>query len=314
MAWSWISWLVACTGTDVPINDTAPPPGTEWDHCPSETEWVGEDTWEGELIATNGALYCEYPLQHQEMTDALTNRSQLRIVPGSYPIPLTGEDQDFYLPICLLDETGPLPGTVQGTATGNEVTDMTGEQVYWTTATQGREDGSGELTLLMETPVGETSLRIDGQGAFQQGLSLQSCVGETCYDADDSVYAPCSFAPTTCDRFTLADGNELALDQYHWVGMVGSGFGAVTEARGLLDGTAFAITDYWQLVMTFGHHAFDRDALLFFDAPIGEACGLWVDEVTANSAIWTVDCSGAPLQQLDILEQVHEYQEGPCPS
>ncbi len=65
--------------------------------------------------------------------------------------------------------------------------------------------------------------------------------------------------------------------------------------------------------MTYGHHAFTRAATVFFDSPIGEACGLHVDEVTGNSNVWTTDCEGNLLEQLTLVDEVHEYKNGPCP-
>ena len=64
--------------------------------------------------------------------------------------------------------------------------------------------------------------------------------------------------------------------------------------------------------MSYGHHAFTRAAMLFFDTPIEEACGLMIDEVTGNGEVWTVDCDGEPLEQLVITDEEHPYQSGPC--
>ena len=93
---------------------------------------------------------------------------------------------------------------------------------------------------------------------------------------------------------------------------MGMGFAKITEARGTLNGSDFSISSHSQLFMSYGHHAFTRSALVFFDEPIGEACGLYVDEVTSNSGVWTVDCDGTPIAQLTVTEEVHEYQQGPC--
>ena len=97
-------------------------------------------------------------------------------------------------------------------------------------------------------------------------------------------------------------------------GLAGGGFAAITKARGQLYGTAFSITDKAQLFMTFGHHAFDRYAVIFFDEPIGEACGLRIDPVTEGwgDGIWTTNCDGQPLQELTVLEEAHDYHQGPC--
>jgi hypothetical protein len=52
--------------------------------------------------------------------------------------------------------------------------------------------------------------------------------------------------------------------------------------------------------------------MVFFDAPIGEACGLFVDEVVDDSHVWTVDCEGALLNELTVTQQQH-YLPGACP-
>ena len=55
--------------------------------------------------------------------------------------------------------------------------------------------------------------------------------------------------------------------------------------------------------------------IIFFDEPIGAACGLRIDPVTEChecSPVWTTDCDGQPLQALTVLDEVHEYRQGPC--
>jgi hypothetical protein len=244
---------------------------------------------------------------------AATKRDWLKVVAGSYPIATGGNELDFYLPVCLRDDEGPLVGTVPGTANFFQGDGMSGLGEWHMNAVQHFSEQSAYLRLNMRVLLDGKEVLIDGSGGYNQGMFFIRSDDE---GNPRSLFAQCEFEPTTCDRFSLDDGDSLALDQYHWIGVAGGGFATITEARGRLYGTDFTITNVSQLFMTYGHHAFDRYAVIFFDEPIGEACGLRIDPVTSSSIgspIWTADCDGQPLQALTVLDAVHEYQEGPCP-
>ena len=310
-----IGFAVICQGCEETPIEYGPKPGPEWDHCPSAESYVGDTSWKRELIVTNAAEFCEYPAQSQPLEQALTLNKRLRVVAGTYPLPAEGEELPFSLPVCLLDGTGPLPGVAEGSVQAGE-NDFGGGVEWWVNAELPRSEGAGKVIVSLRSGAEEESVTVDGTGLYGWGLNFSLCDTDACAFERLSHFATCHLEPTTCDRFTFADGDELALDQYHWVGQVGAGFAAITEARGSYAGTPFTVSQQSQLVMSYGHHAFTRSAILFFDEPIGEACGLWIDEVTASEysdGIWTVDCDGNPITELSVVEEVHEYQQGACP-
>ena len=309
-----LATLLACGGDtdDTAPFEPGPDPGPEWDHCPQASEAVGDSSWKGTLNVTQEAVFCEYPVAY-ELEEAMQLRSWLKVVAGSYPIATQGTDVDFYLPVCLRDAQGPLTGTEPGNAHFFQGPGMSGEEEWQMTAVQSFQEQSAFLRLNMNVALDGSEVLIDGSGEYQQGMSFERS-GD---DGDPhSLFAQCQFEPNTCDRFTLADGDSLALDQYHWIGPAQGGFAAITEARGRLYGEDFTLSDPSQLFMTYIGHAFDRNGLIFFDEPIGEACGLRIEPVTECyecSPVWTADCDGQPLQELTVLEEVHEYRQGPCP-
>ena len=84
--------------------------------------------------------------------------------------------------------------------------------------------------------------------------------------------------------------------------MAGTEPGAFTGASGTLDGTDFAIDDYFQLVYRPEHHHFTRHFAVVFDSPVDEACALriegvdpWEEEPTAQ--VYTADCDLGALAE-----------------
>jgi hypothetical protein len=59
-----------------------------------------------------------------------------------------------------------------------------------------------------------------------------------------------------------------------WGGTPSSGI--IYRAEGELDGVVFEQDDYWRLTNNFYHHFFGADWAVFFDSPIGSACGIMV--------------------------------------
>ena len=312
--WKWaIAGISLAACAEVP-EDFGPQPGPEWDHCPSSESYVGDDGWKRSLFVTNEAVFCEYPYQHQSIERTLEMDRKLRVVAGNYPVPSSGSGLDFHLPVCVLDSDGPLAGATPGTVQASENTQQEGLN-WWVQMEQPRAEGEGVVSARLAADSSEDRVHVAGEPAFTEGLALQLCETAECAYETSSQFAPCAFEPTTCDRFSLEDGDALILDQYLWVGQVGAGFSAITEARGRYRGTEFSVSNRDQLKMSFGHHAFTRTAMVFFDAPIGDACGLYVDEVTSSwysDGVWTVDCEGNRLEPLEVVDESHPHQQGPC--
>jgi len=94
---------------------------------------------------------------------------------------------------------------------------------------------------------------------------------------------------------------------------IGYRFAALQDVQGELDGTSFSIDDYWQLHLSYGHHAFTRTVMIFFDQPIGDACGLYLSEVAEggydDAEYYTVDCDGQQIDALTRTSEEHLYNE-----
>lgn len=310
-----IGFIFGCTPTPIdrtPV-DPGPSPGPDWEHCPTTAEESNPNDWAGLLEITNGALYCQRPEQHDDMTRALSLRKQMRLVAGRYPLPTRGEDHPIDLPFCFRDETGPIDALSAGTANaGNDDFFMEGPS-WWVRGSQAHGDSGAHLQWMTLGPADDPYVLVDGTEAFSQDLILTYCDTATCSWEERSLFTSCDAQPNTCDRFEMEGGDSLSLDQYHWVGPVGGGFANITEARGVLYGQAFTISSPSQLFMTYGHHAFTRSGTIFFDEPIEGACGLFIDTVTERSNIYTVDCDGTPIDPLVLTGETHEYLQGPCP-
>jgi hypothetical protein len=96
------------------------------------------------------------------------------------------------------------------------------------------------------------------------------------------------------------DSGEVVLDLYISDETVVTGSAQLVSATGTLDGTAFTVTSFFQLVYQPGHHHYERNFGVLFDAPIGEACGLRIEGVdgqsgTVTAQVSTTDCALAPL-------------------
>jgi len=293
--------------------DPGPPPGPEWDHCPPPIDASDAEVWNGLLEVTNGAVYCQRPQQYDDMARALLLRKQMRLMAGRYRLPTKGEDHVIDVPFCLRDEQGPIDSPTSGTASAGTQDFFMEGLSWWVRGTQPHGTEGAHLNWMTIGSEEDPYLLIDGSEPFSHELQISYCDMASCDWEDQSLFTACDVTPNTCDRFEMEDGDALSLDQYHWVGPVGGGFANITEARGTLSGQSFTVSNPAQLIMSYGHHAFTRSATVFFDTPIQGACGLFVDEATYRSTIWTVDCDGTPIDPLVVTNEVHEYQQGPCP-
>ncbi len=74
----------------------------------------------------------------------------------------------------------------------------------------------------------------------------------------------------------------------------------VRRHRATLDGDGLVVGDYFDLVYNPEHHHLRRDFVVFFAAPIGEACGLMVADLApfapeALQVVSLVDCARAAV-------------------
>jgi len=60
---------------------------------------VGDSNWTHQAIATDSAVYCATFNESRTLKEELAAKAQLRIAPGSYPLPDTEGEQPFGLPL-----------------------------------------------------------------------------------------------------------------------------------------------------------------------------------------------------------------------
>ena len=126
--------------------------------------------------------------------------------------------------------------------------------------------------------------------------------GETAYDVTAKTFQPCMDDSWIRNVHSVEfDGGTIELELYLGTDVVITAPAMLTHATGTLDGTAFDITDYFQLVYRPDHHHFGRHFAVLFDAPIGDACGLLIEDVdgqagTTTAVVSTADCALTALE------------------
>lgn len=288
--------------------------GPGFEHCPPPSAYVGDSSWPGSLT-TQGALLCAFPRMGQTPADARARKRRLKLVEGAYPFPLSVTEAPFRLPACLERRGADLPPEIlEGRVSAErrqEFDDPT--ERYHVTSELPLSGGRGRILFDLRAELDGTQLDLGAPVDDHARLQLTWCVTPGCFSEDDLRFLPCRLASNTCDRFDFTGGFAL-IDQFHWAGQVGSGFAAGVRVRGALDGTSFDIDAYEQILVTYGHHAFLRGLTLFFDAPIGAACGLFIEEIAevSGSDVVLIDCAGAPIETRATTAQSHLWRE-PCP-
>lgn len=300
-----------------PAVDAGPDAGDDgFAHCPPASAFVGEAAWTGRLVVGD-ALYCAYPRRDQTLAEAVALKDRARVVSGEYPFPLAAAGARYRLPACV--ERAPGAAEPSAIAAGTvsverrQNFDDPGER-YYVSAEQPRADGAApRFRVDFRTAVEQPRLEIGGVSTDFSALSLTRCESPGCDTPSDVRYYPCTFASNTCDEVDFT-GGTLKIDQYHWAGAVGAGFAAPVRVRGALDGTTFDVSSYAQLTESFGHHAFSRGLRVTFDAPIGGACGLEVEEIAegASAEVHLLDCAGSRLGSRARTAERHLWRM-PCP-
>lgn len=302
-----------------PPRDGGPPidggvvPGFE--HCPPASAYVGDPSWQGSLTTGGGALFCTYPRMFETAADAISRKQRLLFVAGTYPYPLAATDAPFRLPACLEQRGATVPPEIlEGTVSAERRQDF--DDVAERYHVESRFPLAGSTSYVRFDLAAEIDATAVDLSAPVRRFGLaraQLCQTDGCFDAADRILLSCNLVSNTCDELAFT-GGSVTIDQFHWAGAVGSGFAAGVRVRGSLDGVDFDITDYDRMTVTYGHHAFSRGLSLTFDAPIGSACGLSIEEISESGAtgVALIDCAGTPLETRALTGQTHLWQQ-PCP-
>jgi hypothetical protein len=297
----------ADTDADTDTDTDTDTDGT-WAHCPGADAYVGDTTWTGLITATSGATYCSLGEEgRMTLEDELPARAKLRVVPGSYPVPAVDGSYALSLPVCTLrtdPNDQPAMGNVTGTMDvaassfgGTTYTRLTGNQFL------GPERGGSYALQLTAILVGDEGsvpepLVLDGAAADPStGASAQFVLFDTMYDAYDThamTFAPCMDDGWVKNVHSVTfDGGDVTLELYLGTDVVITAPSALVRAYGTLDGQAFDVTNYFQLLYHPGHHHFTRDFGVLFDTQIGEAWGLRIEDVDAQEGTTTAVVSTA---------------------
>ncbi|MCB9759570.1 MAG: hypothetical protein H6739_06990 [Alphaproteobacteria bacterium] len=331
--WMLILGPLACNGKDG-VDDSADDSGVAddsgltddtgvelpdaWDWCPTEAP-AGQSGWSWPLEIGDRALYCGSFSEGRTLLEEIDTKAQLRLMAGTLQLPTEDvQGGEVTLPACVMMDLGE-PGLItEGPGAVDSRFQEYGGITYYThnfsIPMSGPNGESWELALMIN---GEDSggaaldgghWDIDSGLWFSAGLCEGSC--DTGYWA--RLFDSCTFAGIDTDLHTFTfDGGTLRLELRIGASMASTEPAIFYRAEGTLDGTDFAQDDYWKLIYNPEHHHFSRDAIVFFDDPIGAACGIsalnfdpWGEEPATR--IQLVDCDGAVLESRTLTDETWE--------
>jgi hypothetical protein len=290
-----------------------------WPWCPEASEYVGED-WPVFVEVTENAVYCGTFYEMRTLEEEYRTKSRLRLIPGTYALPLENGTYPFFLPHCFeFIQVGeqPLPEGV-GEIRANHSADPPGTMYRWF-ITQLMRDATGQvwtfeanLRVYLEN---EDTFTISGDygdpwDRTYHGFML--CKDDCQSWVDNRRFASCHYDTATPQKHTVTfDGGSIEL----FIRMGQSD--ASTEpalfhfGSGTLDGTAFSQDDYYKLIYNPEHHHFSRDFIVLFDNPISSACGLkvqnldpWNDDPAGRVAL--VRCDLSEIGERQVTEELFE--------
>ena len=304
-----------------------------WDTCPAMTPQAapteGEHIW---VQATKEAKYCNQSIRRSgELTDTFANKSQLRIVPGDFFLPMQLGTQPFTLPVCsLFEDHDDSPRPV-----GEGLFELYDEQIFNAT----RLDGTIRQPMMANGTMWTFEMHFTGfEDALARGFQLDGshwlrasdpevifmlCEGVACDGSGEQIqYDSCNFESAPQEVHVLGFGDDyaaLTIANYASAWNIEGGF---VSAEGELDGVSFTQTSFWKLAMKYSSQWGDsRDFQVTFDHPIGLYCGLkvfqaWpyvgydygtrVEKVTCDGATVEVELDYATWDDIEDIDQEGE--------
>lgn len=311
---------------DAHLPDTGLPdaglPDPRWDHCPPASDYVGDAAWPMAITATEGAVYCTRYNEGLTLQEEMAARRQLRVVPGTYPLPGTSGSHAFRLPLCVAVASGPGPTSTSAASTITHTSNVfQGDTYHQLSFAQPLTSGSASGTI-SPTQVGSTypTMVLDGSpnapfGDAGFSFSFELCPSGDCTGGGAIYFDSCSHADSTLDEHhvTLEGSAEVHFELRIGVSPASTEPAAYVRAYGEFGGVAFDQRDYWKLVYNPSHHHFERHFAVFFDAPIDGVCGIEVeglepwDDFTPDTA-YAVDCELGRLRELNVTAHTWERE------
>jgi hypothetical protein len=286
-----------------------------WDWCPDPSAYVGGN-WNYQASVTDQALFCVIN-QGFSVEEAMGSKAQLRVVPGSYPLPQEDGTYPLLIPACIR-----VPENVESQHAGEGLLTVTTEYIgdypyVHYAVSQPMMVGIQPWTI-------EMNFSIYNPGNPYPDLVLDNRLSEweggheisKSYILDNEVLDypwwafPCLPASAnrretggTFDRGQINVWNDVIYD----IPSGGHAPAILQRGWGELDGTAFDQEDYFKLSHLPAHHNWGGSFLVMFEQPIGPACGIKLcipsmDGGGPDLGAWTVDCSLDTIDQLTGLD------------
>jgi hypothetical protein len=312
----------ADTDTDTDTDaDTDTEPGHSGDpDCGGA--FVGDAAWQGALRVTHDGSWCATFDESRSLEQELALKGRLTLPTRDFPMPTESGTWPFRLPVCFETRDGSVleaaaaPGEIEVTA----ATYGAYASVGWSSA-QDVVDGDGEgvgafalSAYLSGTVPFVPDVELDGVNDNVYRLEpvwMTRCgTGKYgCASVNAAVYVPCDPVGYDEQHHQLGfDGGEVDLRLDIGGSYASTEPASFRRATGTLDGVAFDVTDYFDLVYNPSHHHFQRDFAVFFAAPIGGACGLAVRELGSypdTARVERVECDLTPIDTRAITSNVH---------
>lgn len=320
--------LVGCGGTssspnlDGSVGDTgagdagrsdAGPGDPRFAHCPPASAFVGDGSWPITLQATDDAVYCTRFNEGRTLQEELAAKVQLRVVAGTYRLPVTDGPHAFTLPLCLALPSGPGPA-LSGDGSLTHSSSVYEQDTYHQHhATQPLVGGS--LTAdFYPTQRGAVlpSATLDGSPydpfgdtGFSFGFAV--CLGASCEPGTEIYFDSCTHEGSTVHHHDvqLAGDDEVLFELRIGQSPASTEPAAFVRASGEFRGVAFDQRDFFKLVYNPSHHHFERHFAVLFDAPIDGVCGIEVEGLEPwddyqPDAAYAVDCALERLSTLTV--------------
>jgi hypothetical protein len=271
-----------------------------WDWCPDSSAGVGSG--EGTVTATPATLYCSASNESRTLQEELPYKARLRVVEGSYPVPITEGLAELALLVCI-ERASDHPEMSGAGNTTVSPSSFGGDTYTYLEGSQPMQDWTLDHTLVLVGPEGETPapLILNGQENDAETGSGAALIlhetGASAFDKAAMPFSPCMDPTWVNNVHTVGfDGGNIKLELFLGNDPIITAPGNFQKASGTLDGIPFELTDFFQLVYRPGHHHMDRHFAVIFDAPIGETCALLIEEIdaqqgTMTAKVSTADCS-----------------------
>jgi hypothetical protein len=290
-----------------------------WDTCPAMTPTAAPT--EGEYIwvqSTPDAIYCSRKVRHFEgengegLEEAFDVKSQMRVVPGDFFLPLQLGSQPVSFPVCTLfadHDDSPV-------AFGDGSLRMEEEMVL----NRPRLNGRLEQPLMVEGKIWTFEMYFTGfRDVIEHGFQLNGshwsrstdpevimrlCEGVACDGAGETlVYDACDYQEAPTERHTIGFGDDHVIVSVANYGSPWRVEGDFIRAEGELAGLRFEQSSYWKLAMGYTHQwGESRDFQINFDHPINIYCGLRIIQAWPYSnydygtRVEKMTCDGATIE------------------